>query len=132
MRCIGRRDVVLNNISKIGKEIPSDILKVNTLHAKQMPVGWEESQTKNNRYKEQEVKLLDMDKRNQIEKEINALFESLNTGLALKFHEKSGDWYAVVENKLTHEVVKEVPPKYILELRVKLKEMIGAFLDKKI
>lgn len=68
----------------------------------------------------------------KIEEEANKLFESLNTGLAIKFHEKSGEWYAVIENKLTKEVIKEVPPKYILELHAKLKEMIGVFLDEKI
>jgi uncharacterized FlaG/YvyC family protein len=68
----------------------------------------------------------------KIEEDANNLFNSLNTGLALKFHEKSGEWYAVIENKLTREVIKEVPPKYILELHAKLKEMVGVFLDEKI
>lgn len=72
------------------------------------------------------------EQREQMEEKANALFESLNTGLALRFHERSGEWYAVVENKLTKEVIKEVPPKYILDLQAKLKEMVGIFLDKKI
>ena len=72
------------------------------------------------------------EQRELLEERANALFESLNTGLALKFHERSGEWYAVVENKLTREIVKEVPPKYILDLHAKLKEMVGFFLDQKI
>jgi uncharacterized FlaG/YvyC family protein len=69
--------------------------------------------------------------REKLKNDANKLFESLNTGLALKFHEKSGLWYAVIENKITHEVIKEVPPKDVLELRARLKEMIGFFLDQK-
>ncbi|MFT9849583.1 flagellar protein FlaG [Aneurinibacillus sp. REN35] len=70
--------------------------------------------------------------REKLEKMADTLFSTLDLGLALKFHEKSGDWYAVIQNKITHEVVKEVPPKYVLDLRVQLKEMIGFFLDKKV
>jgi flagellar protein FlaG len=70
--------------------------------------------------------------RKKYEEMANSLFETLDLGLALKFHEKSGEWYAVIQNKITQEVIKEVPPKYVLELHVKLKEMIGFFLDKKI
>lgn len=70
--------------------------------------------------------------RKKYEEMANSLFETLDLGLALKFHEKSGEWYAVIQNKITQEVIKEVPPKYVLDLHVKLKEMIGFFLDKKI
>lgn len=79
-----------------------------------------------------ERKFQDEKERTQFEKEANALFDSLNTGLAFRFHEKSGEWYVSIENKITHEVIKEVPPKEVMELRAKLKEMIGFFLDKKI
>ncbi|WP_047153538.1 flagellar protein FlaG [Aneurinibacillus tyrosinisolvens] len=76
--------------------------------------------------------LVDEKERDRIEKSANAIFDGLNTGFTLKFHEKSGEWYAVVENKITKEVVKEVPPKYVLDLHAKLREMVGFFLDKKI
>lgn len=81
---------------------------------------------------DQQSKELNKEQRDKIKKEINAIFEGLNTGLVLKYYDKSGEWYAVIENKLTREVVKEVPPKYMLDLQAKLKEMIGVFLDKKI
>lgn len=70
--------------------------------------------------------------REKLEEMADTLFSTLDLGLVLKFHEKSGDWYAVIQNKITHEVVKEVPPKYVLDLRVQLKEMVGFFLDKKV
>ncbi|MBN6186954.1 flagellar protein FlaG [Aneurinibacillus sp. BA2021] len=70
--------------------------------------------------------------REKLKEEANALFDVLDTGLALKFHDKSGQWYAVIENKITHEVIKEVPPKEMLELRARLKKMIGFFIDQKI
>lgn len=70
--------------------------------------------------------------REKLKEQANKLFEVLDTGLALKFHEKSGKWYAVIENKITHDVIKEVPPQYMLDLEVKLRDMIGLFLDKKL
>lgn len=79
-----------------------------------------------------EMGLKEETERNELENKANSIFNELNTGFALKFHEKSGEWYAVIENKITKEVVKEVPPKYILDLHVKLRDMIGVFLDKKI
>lgn len=70
--------------------------------------------------------------REKLKERADKLFEALNTGLALKFHEKSGEWYAVIQNKITQEIIKEVPPKYMLDLEAKLKDMIGLFLDKRI
>lgn len=77
-------------------------------------------------------KYSDQKERDKLKEDADKLFESLNMGVALKFHERSNQWYAVIENKVTHEVIKEVPPKEVLELRARLKEMIGFFLDKKI
>ncbi|RXT04456.1 flagellar protein FlaG [Ammoniphilus sp. CFH 90114] len=82
--------------------------------------------------KQKEAKLEDEKEREQTQQSINKILDGLNTGLALKFHEKSGEWYAVLENKVTREVVKEVPPKHVLDLEAKLKDMIGVFLDKKV
>jgi flagellar protein FlaG len=82
--------------------------------------------------RQDEKKYDDEKERKQLEESANAIFDSLNTGLALKFHERSGDWYAIIENKITHEVIKEIPPKYVLELRAQLRDMVGFFLDRKI
>jgi flagellar protein FlaG len=82
--------------------------------------------------RQDEKKYDDEKERKQLEESANAIFDSLNTGLALKFHERSGDWYAIIENKITHEVLKEIPPKYVLELRAQLRDMVGFFLDRKI
>ncbi|AMA71741.1 MULTISPECIES: flagellar protein FlaG [Aneurinibacillus] len=89
-----------------------------------------EEQVQTERFDNQKYR--DEKERERLKQDADKLFESLNTGLALKFHEKSGQWYAVIENKITHEVIKEVPPQDVLELRARLKEMIGFFLDQKI
>lgn len=78
------------------------------------------------------VKPLSEKEKEEMEDSANAIFDALNTGLVLKFHDKSGQWYAIIENKITKEVVKEVPPKYVLDLKARLREMIGFFLDRKI
>lgn len=74
----------------------------------------------------------DETERAKIEETANEIFNTLHTGLAFKFFEKSNEWYAVIENKITQEVIKEIPPKEIMEMRAKLKDMVGFFLDQKI
>jgi flagellar protein FlaG len=77
-------------------------------------------------------KYYDEKERAKIEETANEIFNALHTGLAFKFFEKSNEWYAVIENKITQEVIKEIPPKEIMEMRAKLKDMVGFFLDQKI
>jgi uncharacterized FlaG/YvyC family protein len=79
-----------------------------------------------------EKKLQNEEERKKIEKAANAVFDGLNTDLAFKFYEKSDEWYAVIEDKVTQKVIKELPPKAILNMHAQLKNMIGFFLDKKI
>ncbi|WCK54186.1 flagellar protein FlaG [Aneurinibacillus sp. Ricciae_BoGa-3] len=81
---------------------------------------------------DQQITNLTENQRQQLKDRADKLFEELNTGLAFKFHERSGKWYAVIENKITQQVLKEIPPQSMLDLEASLKEMMGVFLDKKL
>jgi flagellar protein FlaG len=86
----------------------------------------------NDQNQSDEKKLHNEDVRKKIEKAANAVFDGLNTDMVFKFYEKSEEWYAVIEDKFTQKVIKELPPKAILNMHAQLKNMIGFFLDKKI
>jgi flagellar protein FlaG len=92
----------------------------------------QEQTPNNNQNQSDESKLKNEDVRKKIEESFNAVFDSMNTDVAFKFYQKSDEWYAVVEDKFTGKVVKEIPPKSILEMHAQLKSMIGFFLDKKV
>ena len=91
-----------------------------------------EQASNNNQNQSDEKKINNEEVRKKIEKAVNAVFDSMNTDVAFRFYQKSGEWYAVVEDKFTQKVVKEIPPKAILEMHAQLKSMIGFFLDKKV
>ena len=70
--------------------------------------------------------------RKNIEDFANAMLDGTGTELAFKYNDQIQDWYAVIQNENTGEVVKQIPSKEVLALRANLKEMIGVFLDKKV
>lgn len=59
----------------------------------------------------------------------NEDLKQLNQALAFKFHEASGQFMVQVVDRNTGEVVRESPPAEFLDLAVRMKEMVGFFLD---
>ena len=55
-----------------------------------------------------------------------------NVGLQFSVHESTGRTMVRVVNKDTGNMIREIPPKEILDLAAKLDEMIGILFDKKI
>ncbi|WP_226580597.1 flagellar protein FlaG [Halobacillus litoralis] len=68
----------------------------------------------------------------QITDSMNTILESLKTSLRFQFHDKLGEYYVTVVNNDTNEVVKEIPPKKMLDLYASIEESIGIMVDQKI
>lgn len=71
--------------------------------------------------------------------EIEAVVESMNdfihplqTNLKFVFHEELNEYYVAVVNPLTNEVVKEIPPKKMLDMYAAMAEFMGILIDEKI
>ncbi|MDY0393233.1 flagellar protein FlaG [Virgibacillus halophilus] len=64
--------------------------------------------------------------------EINSKIELLHTDLKFKLHEELNEYYAVVVNPLTDEVIKEIPPKKMLDKYAAMAEFMGIITDEKI
>lgn len=60
-----------------------------------------------------------------------ARFESLNQSLSFRVHEGSGQLMVQILDRNTGDVLRETPPKEFLDLAVRLREMVGFFLDEK-
>jgi flagellar protein FlaG len=53
----------------------------------------------------------------------------LNERLGFQVHEDSGQLFVQVVDRETGEVIRESPPEEFLDLVVRMKEMVGVFLD---
>ncbi len=61
--------------------------------------------------------------------QLNQVMESFNKDIRFKVHEDSGQVYAQIIDKKTHEVVRTIPSEDMLEHMARLNEVIGMFLD---
>ena len=64
--------------------------------------------------------------------QIQNYLEDLNIKLSFKLHEETGDVVVTVINKDTGEVIRQIPPEELLELREKLEELTGVLLNGKV
>ncbi len=70
----------------------------------------------------------------QLKKDIDAfnkVLESRQTHLKFHLHEKLNEYFIQVVNN-QNEVVKEIPPKKLMDMAAKVQEMIGIMVDEKI
>lgn len=71
----------------------------------------------------------------QVQEVVQALNDFLSpTYTALKFtmHDKLGEYYVQVIDEETEEVIREVPPKKMLDLYAAMAERLGIIIDEKI
>lgn len=63
---------------------------------------------------------------------INKFLNSTNSHLKFTFHEELKEYYVAIIDEQTNEVIREIPPKKLLDMFAAMKETIGLFIDKKI
>ena len=63
---------------------------------------------------------------------VSLLENDIKESLKFELHEQSERMMVKVMNIQEHEVIKEMPPKEVLDLIGKIKEMVGVFLDEKV
>lgn len=68
----------------------------------------------------------------QITEQLNDFMQSLNTSIHFELHQATETLMVQVEDSQTHKVIKEVPSSELLDMMAKLRESIGAFVDKKV
>lgn len=73
--------------------------------------------------------------RKEAEHIVNGMNEFLKpklTNISFELHEKLDSYYVEVVDQDTKEVVKEIPAKKILDMRAKMMEYLGLFIDEKL
>ncbi|WP_102028698.1 flagellar protein FlaG [Salirhabdus sp. Marseille-P4669] len=63
---------------------------------------------------------------------LNKFLEPSKTSLKFEFHEKLEEYYVSIIDPTTKEVIKEIPPKKMLDIYAAMAEFIGIIVDKKI
>lgn len=63
---------------------------------------------------------------------MNEMLEVNNSISKFKYHEDLERYYVTVVNRDTEEVVKEIPPKKLLDAFYEMKKMLGMVVDEKI
>ena len=80
------------------------------------------------------VKTVEIQK-SEMEKVVQGMNEFLkpsNTHLKFEFHDELQEYYVAIVDDITQEVVKEIPPKKLLDMYAKMTEFLGVLVDKKI
>ncbi|MDX8044635.1 flagellar protein FlaG [Gracilibacillus sp. S3-1-1] len=63
---------------------------------------------------------------------LNSFLEPSNTGIKYELHEKLDRYYVTIIDRTTEEVVKEIPPKKMLDVYASMAELMGFIVDEKI
>lgn len=64
--------------------------------------------------------------------ELNDTIEALHKDLKFEIHESSERMMVEVINMDNNEVIKEIPPREVLDMIGRIKEMVGLLIDEKI
>lgn len=64
--------------------------------------------------------------------ELNESIASSGKEIHFKYHDDAKELYVEVVDRKTKEVIASLPPEFLIELSVKMKELIGLFMDKKV
>ena len=72
------------------------------------------------------------EKLNQAMDSLNEFFTINNSELKFVFHEGLDTYYAQLVNSETHEVIREIPSKKVLDVFYEMQKLVGMIVDKKI
>jgi flagellar protein FlaG len=64
--------------------------------------------------------------------ELNKFLSPSHTALKFQYHEKLQEYYVTLIDEKTKEVVREIPPKKMLDFYAAMTEFLGFIVDKKI
>lgn len=62
---------------------------------------------------------------------LNAAVDIFNKGLHFRIHEDTEQIVVEVINKESGEVIRQIPPEYVLDVLAKIDELLGVFIDER-
>jgi len=76
--------------------------------------------------------MIDSDDVLDVVDKMNEFMDPLRTNLKFELHEQLDEYYVQVVNPFTNEVIKEIPPKKMLDMYAAMAEYMGILVDEKI
>ncbi len=98
-----------------------------------LPKTKERSAEPQNQYQNQYPEPSEHTKEN-MEKVINSMndfLKSSNTHLKFQFHDELQKYYVAIVDDQTNEILKEIPPKKLLDMYAAMEDYLGLLVDKK-
>ncbi len=82
--------------------------------------------------KNQVTSPMDKDEMEKVVQGMNDFLKPASTHLKFEFHDELKEYYVSIVDDVTHEVVKEIPAKKMLDMYAAMTEFLGILVDKKI
>lgn len=75
---------------------------------------------------------LSVDQAKKMTDSMNKFLEGSNSELRFEFHEKLNEYYVTIVDPKTHEVIKEIPSRKLMDAHAAMREFNGLFVNHKI
>ncbi|ATA61427.1 flagellar protein FlaG [Anoxybacillus geothermalis] len=72
------------------------------------------------------------EKLEEVVKGLNEFLQPSHTSLKFELHDELQEYYVQIIDERTDEVIREIPPKKLLDMYVAMMEFVGLLVDKKI
>ena len=69
---------------------------------------------------------------NEVVDSMNQFLKASRTHLKFEFHDELKKYYVSIVDDATQEVIKEIPPKKLLDMYASMTEFLGILVDKKV
>ncbi|KHE67545.1 flagellar protein FlaG [Halobacillus sp. BBL2006] len=82
--------------------------------------------------KQNEPIIIDKEKLKQVADSMNEFLKPAQTSIRFQFHEKLEEYFVAIVDNDTNQIVKEIPPRKMLDLYASIAESLGFIVDHKI
>jgi flagellar protein FlaG len=79
-----------------------------------------------------EIQEFSKEKLEEVVKGINEFLQPSHTSLKFELHDELKEYYVQIIDERTKEVIREIPPKKILDMYATMMQFVGLIVDKKI
>ena len=107
------------------------VVPIKTVVADRDPVSSQDNEQNTNKGDDKNDRLTRKDVED-ITDGLNDFMASMNTDIKFLLHQKMGELMVQVVDTKTHKILRQSPPKELLDSIARIKEFVGLLLDKKI
>lgn len=120
--------VAVNNYSPI----PSAVVPEELAVTKPTPVDKSEASNNQSQSQEKDKEKFTKEDVNQLTEHLNKFMKTINTDLQFEVHEGTKRMIIRFVDQKDHRVIKEFPPRELLDTLAAIRDYVGLLLDKKV